>query len=200
MIKSLNADKLSLWGKKACFLPVFISFEGSNCNSYKLCLALHRITKNETWLKGLSTQALHILLHLIHNKILLELSHLQIVKSCCFGLLKNNHSILEMFAFLVVQSLSCDSLLPHGLQHTKLPCPSLSPGVCSKSCPLIWWCHPTISSFITLFSSCPQYFSGSGSFLMSWLFPSGGQSVGASASVSVLPTNIQDWFSLGLTG
>lgn len=57
MIKSLNADKLSLWGKKACFLPVFISFEGSNCNSYKLCLALHRITKNETWLKGLSTHA-----------------------------------------------------------------------------------------------------------------------------------------------
>ena len=189
-------------GTKACFLPVFISFEGSNCNNYKLCSALHRITKNETWLRWLSTHALHILLNLIRNKIILELSHLQIIKSCPFGLLKNNHGILEMFVFSLLFSYSVvsDSLLPHGLQHTKLPCPSLSPGVCSKSCPLIWWYHPTISSFVTLFSSCPQYFSASGSFLMSWLFPSGGQSIGASASVSVLPKNIQDLFPLELTG
>ena len=130
-------------GKKACFLPVFISFEGSNCNNYKLCSALHRITKNETWLRWLSTHALHILLNLIRNKIILELSHLQIIKSCPFGLLKNNHGILEMFVFSLLFSYSVvsDSLLPHGLQHTKLPCPSLSPGVCSNSCPLSQWSH-----------------------------------------------------------
>ena len=75
-------------------------------------------------------------------------------------------------------------------------CPSLSPGVCSNSCPLSEWCHPTISFSITPFSSCPQYFPASGSFSMSWLFASGGQNTGA----SVLPVNIQGWFSLALTG
>ena len=83
---------------------------------------------------------------------------------------------------------------PHGLQHTSLPCPSLSPGVCSNSCPLSWWCHPTISSSITPFS-CPQSFLASGSFPMSGLFTSGGHSIGASASASVLPVNNQSWFS-----
>ena len=91
-----------------------------------------------------------------------------------------------------------NSLWPHGLQHTRLPCPSLSPGVCSNSCPLSQWCNPTISSSIAPFSSCPQSFPVSGSFPMSWLFTSGGQSFGASASV--LPMNIQGWFPLGLTG
>ena len=87
---------------------------------------------------------------------------------------------------------------PHGLQHTKLPCPSLSLGVCSNLCPLSRWCHLTISSSVTPFSSCPQSFPVSGSFPMSWLFTSGGQSIGTSPSV--LPMNIQDWFLLGLTG
>ena len=153
-------------GKKACFLPVFISFEGSNCNNYKLCSALHRITKNETWLRWLSTHALHILLNLIRNKIILELSHLQIIKSCPFGLLKNNHGILEMFVFLLLFSYSVvsDSLLPHGLQHTKLPCPSLSPGVCSNSCPLNQRHYLTISSFAVPFSFCLHSFPASGSF------------------------------------
>ena len=77
------------------------------------------------------------------------------------------------------------------------PCPSLSPRVCSNLCPLSPWCHPTISFFVTLFSSCPQSFPASGSFPMSQLFASGGQSIGASASV--LPMNIQGWFPLGLT-
>ena len=121
MIKSLNADKLSLWGKKACFLPVFISFEGSNCKSYKLCSALLRVTKNETCLKGLSTHALHILLHLIHNKILLALSHLQIVKSCSFGLLKNNHGILEMFAFLLFSHSVVTLCYPMGCSTLSFP-------------------------------------------------------------------------------
>ena len=93
-----------------------------------------------------------------------------------------------------------NSLRYHGLQHTRLPCPSLSPGARSNSCPLSQWCHPTISSSITPFSSCPQTFSSSRSFPMNQLFASGGQSTGASASASVLPMNIQDWFPLRLTG
>ena len=92
------------------------------------------------------------------------------------------------------------SLWPHGLQLTRLPYPSLSTRVCANSCPLSQWCHLTISSSVTPFSSCPQSFPASGSFPMSWLFASGGQSIGASVSASVLPMNIQDWFPLGLTG
>ena len=85
----------------------------------------------------------------------------------------------------------------HGLQHTRLACPSPSPGVCSNSSPWSWWCHPTISSSVIPFSHL-QSFPASGSFPMSQLFTSGGQSIGASASV--LPVNIQGWFPLGLTG
>ena len=99
----------------------------------------------------------------------------------------------------VVQSLSCVSLWPHKLQHSRLPCPSLSPRVCSNSCPLSRWCHRTTSSSVTLFS-CPQSFPASGSFPISRLFASGGRSIGASASASVLPMNIQGRFLLGLTG
>ena len=93
-----------------------------------------------------------------------------------------------------------NSLRPHGQQHARLPSPSPSPGACSNSCPLSQWCHPTISSSVIPFPSCLQSFPASGSFLMSQLFTSGGQSIGASASASVLPMNIQDWFPLGLTG
>ena len=88
----------------------------------------------------------------------------------------------------------------HRLQHARLPCPSPSPRACSNSCPLSQWCHPTISSSVTPFSFCLQSFPRLGSFPMSRLFTSGGQSIGASASASVLPVNIQDWFPLGLTG
>ena len=90
-----------------------------------------------------------------------------------------------------------DSLRPQRLQHTSLPCSLPSPGVCSYSCPLSQWCHPTISSSVTLFSSCPQSFPASGSFPMSQLFTSGAQSIGASAPT--FPMNIQGWFPLGLT-
>ena len=93
-----------------------------------------------------------------------------------------------------------DSLRPHGLQHSSLPCPSLLPRVCSDSCLLSQWCHPTISSSASVFSFCLQSSPTSGSFPMSWLFASGGRSIGASASVSVLPVNIQGWFPLGWTG
>ena len=90
-----------------------------------------------------------------------------------------------------------DSLQRHGLQHSRLPCLSLSPRVCSNSCPLSRWCHPTISSSLIPFSSCLLCFPESGSFPMSWLFASGVQSIGVSASV--LPMNMQGWFPLGLT-
>ena len=93
-----------------------------------------------------------------------------------------------------------DSLQPHGLLHTRLPCPSLSPGVCSNSCPLCQWCHPTISSSVAPFSSHLQSFPASGSFPVSQLFASGGQSIGVSASASVLPINIQNSFPLAWTG
>ena len=93
-----------------------------------------------------------------------------------------------------------NSLRPHGLQHSRLPHPSQTPGAYSNSCPLSRWCHPTISSFIVPFSSCLQSFPASGSFQMSQFFTSGGQSIGVSAPASVLPMTIQDWFPLGLTG
>jgi len=93
-----------------------------------------------------------------------------------------------------------DSVWPHWLQYTRLPCPSPTPGACSNSCSSSRWCHPTISSSVVPFSSHFQSFPALGSFLMSQFFPSGGQSIEVSASTSVLPMNIQDWFPLGLTG
>ena len=106
-------------------------------------------------------------------------------------------------SFLSVQcshSVVSDSLWPHGLQHTKLPCPSPTPRACSNSHPSSWWCHPAISASVVPFSSCLQSFPASGSFPRSQFFASGGQSIGVSASASVLPMNIQGWFPLGLTG
>ena len=97
-------------------------------------------------------------------------------------------------------SVVSDSLWPHELQHARPPCASPTPGVYPNSCPLSRWCHPTISSFVIPFSSCPQSFSASGSFLMSQLFASGGQSIGISASTTILPMNTEDWSPLGWTG
>ena len=93
-----------------------------------------------------------------------------------------------------------NSLWPHGLQHARPPCPSPSLGACSNSRPLSQWCHPTILSSAIPFSSYLHSFPASESFPMSQFFPSGGQSIRASASASILPMNIQDWFPLGLTG
>ena len=95
---------------------------------------------------------------------------------------------------------SCLTLWPHGLQHARLPCSSPTPRACPNSSPSSWWCHPTISSSLVSFSSCLQSFPASGSFPVSQFFTSGGQSIGVSASASVRPINIQDWFPLGLTG
>ena len=112
---------------------------------------------------------------------------------------KNNpewelHSIVQF-----IRSVVSDSLRPHGLQHARLPCPSPTPGVNSNSCPLSRWCHPTISSSVVPFSSCLQSFPTPGSFPTSQFLVLDGQSIGASASASVLPMNIQDWFPLGWT-
>ena len=95
-------------------------------------------------------------------------------------------------------SVVSDSLWPNGLQHARLPCPSPTTRAWSNSCSMSWWCHPSFSSSVIPFSSCLQSFPASGSFLMSQFFKSGGQSIGASASV--IPMNIQDWFHLGWTG
>ena len=92
------------------------------------------------------------------------------------------------------------SLWPHELQHARPPCPSPTPRVYPNPCPLSQWCHPTISSSVVPFTSCPQSSPSSGSFPMSQLFTSGGQSIGVSASASVLPMNTQDWSPLGWTG
>ena len=108
--------------------------------------------------------------------------------------MKNN------WGWLFRRSVMYNSLQPHGLQHARVPCLSPSPRACSNSCPWSRWCHPSISSSVTPFSFCLQSFPSLGSFLMSQLLESGGQSLGASPSASVLPTNIQDWFSLGWTG
>ena len=97
-------------------------------------------------------------------------------------------------------SVMFNSLQPHVSQHARPPCPSPTPGVYSNSCPLSWWCHPTISSSAVPFSSCLQSFPASGSFPMSQLFTWDGQSIGVSASASVLPMNTQEWSPLGWTG
>ena len=95
---------------------------------------------------------------------------------------------------------SCSTLWPHELLHTRLPCPSPSPAVCSNSCPLSQWCHPSVSSSVIPVPSCLQSFRASWSFPMCEFFSSGGQSIGAPASASVLPVNLWGWFPLGLTG
>ena len=107
-----------------------------------------------------------------------------------------------IFYNLLLFSLSVvsDSLRSHGLQHARLPCPSLFPWVCSNLCPLSWWWPPVISSSVIPFSSCPQSFPTSEPFPLTWLFTLGGQSIGTSASALVLPMNIQGWFPLELTG
>ena len=109
----------------------------------------------------------------------------------------------KLVQFSLVQfsgSVMSNSLGPQGLQHTRAPCQSSTPGVYSNSRSLSWWYHPTISSSVVPFSSCLQSFPASGSFPMSQFLPSGGQSIGVSASTSVLPVNIQGWFPLGWPG
>ena len=115
-------------------------------------------------------------------------SQLLVIKSCWFSSVQFSHSVVS------------DSLQPHGLQHTLPPCPTPTPGVSPKSYSLSQWCHPYISYSVVPFSSCLVYFPATESFLISLLFIWGGQSIGVSASTSVLPMNTQDWSPLGWTG
>ena len=112
--------------------------------------------------------------------------------------------MLLMLGFSSVQfssvAQSCPTLQPHGPQHARPPCPAPTPGVHPNPCPLSWWCHPAISSSVIPFSSRLQSFPASGSFQISQLLASGGQSIAASTSASILAMNIQDWFPLGWTG
>ena len=116
----------------------------------------------------------------------------------------NIHWTFFLYRDICSVQFSCSvmsvSLGPHGLQHARLPCPSTTPGAYSNSCPLSRWCHPTISSSVIPFSSCPQSLPASGSFPMSQHFVQGGQSIGVSALASVLPMNTQDWSPLERTG
>ena len=118
--------------------------------------------------------------------------------------LDTNLPISNIFKIFTSVQFSClvmsDSLPSNGLQHTRPPCPSPTPRVYSNSCPSSQWHHPIISSSVGPFSSCLQSFPASGSFQMRQFFASGGQSIGISASASVLPMNIQDWFPLGWIG
>ena len=119
------------------------------------------------------------------------------------GVCQTNLGFLIQCVWVVVvfsHSVVSNSLWPHGQQHARLPCPSPFPRIFFNSCPLSQWCHPTISSSVIPFSSCLQSLQASGSFLMNQLFASGGQNIGASASKSVLPMNIQGWLPLGLKG
>ena len=113
---------------------------------------------------------------------------------------QNCSSHLPISSVQFCRSVVSDSLRPHELQHARPPCPSQTPGVHPNSCPLSWWCQPTISSSVIPFSSCLQSFPASGSFQMSQLFASGGQSIGVAASASVLSLKFQEWFPFGWTG
>ena len=113
---------------------------------------------------------------------------------CVCGWILNKKLALLLSSVQFSCSVVYNSLWPHGLQHIRPPCPSPTPGAYSNSCPLNRWCHPTISSSVVPFSSSLQSFPASGSFQMSQFFASGAQSIGVSASISVLPKNIQGWF------
>ena len=135
----------------------------------------------------------YLYLHMQKKVISISLLTVKVIQCTC------RHS----YQFSSVQfsrSVVSNSLWPHELQHARLPCPSPTPRACSNSCPSSRWCHQTISSSVVPFSSYSQSSPTSGSFPMSQFFTLGDQSIGASASVSVLPVNIQEWFPLGWTG
>ena len=141
-----------------------------------------------------------------HNHIFRKMAAPPCTSLCQEGKIFTRSYLPEFPCFVSITSVqfSCsvvsDSLQPHESQHARPPCPSPTPGVHLNPCPLSWWCHPTISSSVVPFSSCPQSLLASGSFPKSQLFTSGGQSIGVSASILVLPMNNHDWSPLGWTG
>ena len=148
----------------------------------------------------------NILLHLSHPHLISNVlqSKNDRVPSCLVFdkkvLITAMHVLYILFSSVQFShSVVSNSLRPHELQHPRPPCPSPTPGVYPNPCPLSWWCHPTISSFVVPFGSCLQSFPASGSFPVCQFFASGGQIIGVSASTSVLPMNTQDWSPLGWT-
>ena len=134
---------------------------------------------------------------LILGRVVEETNMMKFLCSICW-LLRFKHGPLSSVQFS--RLVMSNSLRPHESQHARPPCPSPTPRVYPNSCSSSRWCHPAISSSVIPFSSCPQSFPASGSFPMSQLFTSGGQSIGVSASASLLPMNTQDWCPLGRTG
>ena len=175
------------------------------------CVGVHGVTKSQTWLSTWTTteQQIHMIISKIKSnqrepwvKNVIN-SGLRVYQLCTQTLFREQTVNFMFFWELSVQfscSLVSHSLRPHELQHARPPCPSPTPGVHSDSRPLSQWCHPAISSSVVPFSSCPQSLPASESFPMSQLFAWGGQSIGVSASTSVLPMNTQDWSPLGWTG
>ena len=151
--------------------PTPVFLHGESQRWGSLVGAVYEVAQSRTWQKQLSSS-----------------SSIANDEKVAFSWVHFSHSVVS------------NSSLPHGLQNTRLPCPSPTPAVCSNSHSSSLWCHPTISSSVDTFSSCFQSFPASGSFPMSQFFSSGGQSFGVSASASVLPMSIQDWFPLGWTG
>ena len=142
----------------------------------------------------------HLLLVGTQNSTATWTHSLTIQSSACTDTSEYIPKGLKTLLLVFSHSVMSHSLWPHGLQHSRFPCPSPSPGACSNSCLLSRWCHPNIMPSVIPFSSCLQSFPASGSFLISRLLASSGQTVGASASGSDLLVNIQDWFPLGWIG
>ena len=152
-----------------------------------------------------SSVCLYMYLSVYHIflSIIAEVVDLELLSPTSFLLSDHPVTLSALYCHNIFSQFRCsvmsDSLGLHGRQHTRPSCPAPTHGACSNLCPLSWWCHLTILSSAIPFSSCLQSFPASGSFPMSQFFPSGGQNTGASASTSVLPMNIQEWFPLGLT-
>ena len=172
-------------------LPLF-THEGSHTYLYRISLHLTSCEAKGRWLKPSD-------LHFpclyngnnknFHKKVTMVAKWNHTYKPL---IMVPDANVLGCYSVQFNHSVVSDSLWLHGLQHARLPCPSPNFGICLNSCPSSWWCHPAISSFIVPFSSCLQSFPASGSFPMSQFFTSGDQSIGASASASVLPMNVQD--------
>ena len=165
---------------------------------------VHRVTNSWTWLKWLNTHAHGGIVICAWLHIFVWCESKAYSRPVFDYTVRLQSYTVNVRIMLHIQSISsvaqwCLTLRLHGLQHASLPCPSPTPGPCSNSCPSSLWCHPIISSSVVLFS-CLQSCPASGSFPISQFFTSGGQNIGVSASASVLPVNIQNWFPLGWTG
>ena len=165
--------------------------ENKVCHCFH-CFSIYLPWSDGDWMPWSLFSECWALSQLFYSPVSLLIMIFEILIQIMLNLTKSN----VQFSHSVVSN----SLWPHGLQHTRLPCPSATPGACSNSCPSSQWCHPTISSSVVPFSSHFQSLPASGSFPLRQFFASGDQSIGVSASTSVLPKNIQGWFPFRWTG